>query len=287
MPRRTRYANQPLDTPGGRVELILREVYHGDQSKMAAETGNSQPQISLVARGERFPGPRFIENLARNPRVNVEWLRTGIGEPFIPEQRPVSTSGLSLPVYKHPTHRTSGDSGLRPELHLRVGDLFGPTMYLLEAQSDDPVVHTPELKIAPGDLLVMETDHTAWGGNPRSLIGKLVVVRLRGSDGVDYTLARVESSPDTGRLTANIFGTGTVPLAQSGGEAGAENEASQPGCKGPHASVWDPLAEFRKLASGGQVAAPKGFAALPLRPFVWAAPSVDDVVAVCVLMIRR
>ena len=84
MPRKTRYADQPITNVAGRAEFILREVYHGDQSKMAAETGISQPQISLVVGGKRSPGERFIAGLAKVPGINIEWLTTGVGEPFAP-----------------------------------------------------------------------------------------------------------------------------------------------------------------------------------------------------------
>lgn len=289
MPRKTRYAGQDLTTLGGRVEFVLRELYHGDQSKMSAETGVSQPQISLVARGERSPGPRFLASLVRDPRINVEWLRMGAGQPFAPEPRMVPAGGLSLPVYRDLSALTSGGVDRRPGLHLTIEDLFSPSMCLIEVQAYDPIVNVPEPRIESGDLLVMETDRAAWERNPRSLVARLVVVALRGSDGSDCQIARIESSPDTGRLVVKIFGIDTVAFASSGGEPGAEDEAGQTGCTATHASPRDRKAELsKKLASRkGRPDLTEKFATLSVWGRVWEVPSIDDVVAICVFLIRH
>jgi len=288
MARKTRSADRPLTPRADRFRTILQGRYDGDQTRMADETGISQPQISLINAGKRSPGAETFARLETIPGINREWLHSGVGEPFITEPRSVPAGGPSLQVYRDPPDHAGGDAGQRSGLHLQVGDLFGPRMYLLEVQADDPVARVPELKVAPGDLLVMETDRAAWERNPRSLVGKLAVIRLRGPDGADHTLARIEASPDTGRLAANIFGTGTVPLTPSGGEAGAGTDAGQPGCTGPKASDWSPLAEAREHApEGAQATSPEGYATLPARPFVWAAPSTDDILAICETLIRH
>ena len=208
MPRTTRYSGQPLNTPGGRVELVLRELYDGDQSKMAAETGNSQPQISLIVRGQRSPGPRFIDNLARSQRVNVEWLRTGVGEPFAsPGGVGRPPAGRALPIASCPLPGSPQvNANILSGTDFPVAEaFFKESRYFYKVQKADPVV-LAGLGVNPGDLLMVESDAAFWRLNLGVLPGKLCVLKLRTVSGTVCVLA--QAKPLAGRLepTFEIFG---------------------------------------------------------------------------------
>jgi len=232
MPRQTRYAGQDLTTLGGRFEYLLQHGWGGRQREMAADLGVSQGLISKVARGEQAPGPKLIEALAGHPKVNARWLLEGVGEPLVPASRSVPAGDLSLPVSRcilpgrpeeHPTLLTG--------LYLQAGGLFRPTMYLLEVVPDDPIVRVPELRVAVGDLLVMESDGAVWRSNPQILAGRLVAVRQGGGRGAGFALAVCHMDPVNRELLFDCFGVRVVPIHQEG--EGAEEVTQVSGSKLP------------------------------------------------------
>src|SRR3954470_7652077 len=98
MPRTTAYAGRGPETPGGRVERLLREVWGGSQRRMAADLGVSQALISKVVRGEQVPGRKPLEAPARPPRHPAAWVYEGKGEPFAEPDRVEVTAEPMLPV---------------------------------------------------------------------------------------------------------------------------------------------------------------------------------------------
>src|SRR4051794_17237468 len=98
MPRTTAYAGRGPETPGGRVEGLLREVWGGSQRRMAAEIGVSQALISKVVRGEQVPGRKLLEALARHPRIAAAGVYEGRGEPLADPDRVEVTAEPMLPV---------------------------------------------------------------------------------------------------------------------------------------------------------------------------------------------
>ena len=175
---------------------------------MAAETGISQPQISLVVGGKRSPGPRFLAGLAKIPRINIEWLHTGVGEPFaaagVADQ---PTGGRSLPIASCPLPGSPQvNAGLLSGASFPVAEsYFKESRYFYAVQKADPVVRAG-LDIRPGDLLLFETDPAFWRPNLGVLHGKLCVLKLRTGSGTVCVLARAK--PLAGRLepTFEVFG---------------------------------------------------------------------------------
>src|SRR4051812_12270583 len=98
MPRTTGYAGRGPETAGGRVERLLRDVWGGNQRRMAAEIGVSQALISKVARGEQVPGRKLLEALARPRRVNSAGVYEGRGEPLADGDQPETAGEPMLPV---------------------------------------------------------------------------------------------------------------------------------------------------------------------------------------------
>jgi len=285
MPRMTRYAGQPLNTLGGRVELVLRELYHGDQSKMAAESGNSQPQISLVVRGERSPGRRFIENVAKNPRVNSAWLRTGAGQPIVPAGGEAQlTAGRSLPIASCPLPGSPQvNASLLSGASFPVAEpFFKESRYFYAAQKADPVVRA-ELDIRPNDLMLFETDAEFWRSNVRVLVGKLCALKLRTGSGTVCVLARAKPAAGRHEPDFEIFGGpyGNDPespdpereLIERHGKGSRCIEVSESNAEPfPPAGPTSRPAEKNEPTRGATVQSPR--------------PSVEDVAGLCLLLIR-
>jgi len=78
--RRSRRVPDPK-TLGGRVQ-ILREQRGWSQAALAKEAGMSQPTLANIERGKTSGGYAVtVAQLAKALNVNVEWLRTGKGDP--------------------------------------------------------------------------------------------------------------------------------------------------------------------------------------------------------------
>ncbi len=238
MPRRTRYAGLDIATIGGRFEHLLKHAWGGRQREMAADLGVTQGLISKVARGEQAPGPKLIEALAAHPKVNARWLLEGVGEPLAAPDRTLPTGDLSLPVSRcilpgHPENHASLLTGFR----FQVETLLRPSAYLLEVQADAPVIRVPELRVAAGDLLVMETDRGVWLSNRMVLVGKLVALRLGGDHGVDFVLARVRSDPMARELVFDCFGVQGPPAPAEAAATPSASEGSDTSPTAPRPEV--------------------------------------------------
>src|SRR4051794_31806674 len=158
MPRTTAYAGRGPETPGGRVERLLREVWGGSQRRMAADLGVSQALISLVVRGEQAPGRKLLEALARHPRGDATGVYEGKGGPLADLDRSVPSGEPMLPVARCVLPGPpQGESALMTGSLFPVAASFHrASRYWLEVQPHDPVALAPEQRIAVGDLLLME-----------------------------------------------------------------------------------------------------------------------------------
>lgn len=201
MPRTTAYAGRGPETPGGRVERLLREVWGGSQRRMAADLGVSQALISKVVRGEQAPGRKLLEALARHPRVDATWVYEGKGEPLADPDRSVPTGEPMLPVARCvlPGPPQGETAMLTGALFPVAASFHRPSRYWLEVQPHDPVALAPERKVASGDLLLMESDSGVWGRNPQVLVGRLCAIWERG-DAASFVLDRLGWDPAQRRL---------------------------------------------------------------------------------------
>ena len=307
MPRRTRYAGLDIATIGGRFEHLLQHAWGGRQREMAADLGVSQGLISKVARGEQAPGPKLIEALAGHPRVDARWLLEGIGEPLAAPDRTLPTGDLSLPVSRcilpgHPENHASLLTGFRFQVEM----LLRPSAYLLEVQADAPVVRVPGLRIAAGDLLVMETDRGVWMGNRPVLPGKLVALRLGGDRGVDFVLARVHMDPTTRELAFDCFGVQGSPAPAEAAATPSASEGSDTSTAAPRSEVGGTESSVAASQRGRGVMLRRTGPTVgtpskvdPVQPTHPTEPvpdyreeaqqvsqSIEDVVGFCVLLIR-
>jgi hypothetical protein len=206
MPKPTSYAQQDPGTPAGRIEFLLRVVWSGNQTRMAADLAVSAALISKVVRGERAPGSKLLDAVANDRRVNRLWVHEGQGEPLRAEHREAPADEFLVPVARIILPGPPGDhAGLLAGPRLPVAAcFFTSSRYLLEVQAGDAVVFVAELKIAPGDLLLLETDGAVWQGNIRILNDRLCAVRTEAGDR-RHLLAQARVDP-RGKLSFIVYG---------------------------------------------------------------------------------
>jgi len=217
VPRTTLYSGRGPETPGGRVERLLREVWGGSQRRMAADLGVSQALISKVARGEQAPGRKLLEALARHPTIDAAWVYQGLGEPLADPARGELTAEPMLPVARCVlAGPPQGEAALLTGARFPVAASFHrPSRYWLEAQPFDPFVLDPDGRIAAGDLLLMETDAGVWGRNPQVLAGRLCAIR-EGGDAPSFALDRLGWDPARRCLVRETPPKGGLPEALRG-----------------------------------------------------------------------
>lgn len=71
-----------MDTIAKRISFIL-ESKHLTKTTFAKETGLSQPYVSNLCLGVKVPSDRVIDDICEAYDVQKEWLRDGIGDPYI------------------------------------------------------------------------------------------------------------------------------------------------------------------------------------------------------------
>lgn len=69
-----------------RIKYILREKKL-TQTQFAKGLNVSPSLVSLLCSGGTQPSERTISDICRVYDVNPEWLRDGVGEPFLPKSR--------------------------------------------------------------------------------------------------------------------------------------------------------------------------------------------------------
>lgn len=57
------------------------------KTKFAEKINISQPYLSQLCSGAKLPSDRTIADICREFGVSETWLRTGVGEPFMPPSR--------------------------------------------------------------------------------------------------------------------------------------------------------------------------------------------------------
>ncbi|WP_165252733.1 helix-turn-helix domain-containing protein [Paludisphaera soli] len=306
MPRKTTYGSLDPETQLGRIAILLRDVWGGNQRRMAEDVGVTQPAISQVVRGDKPPGRRFLELVAADPKVNADWLLRGVGEPTPAPAPDVASGDWMAPMAVcilpgHPRRHAALLSGARFPLARFHGS---ESRYLLTVQPGDPVVRVEGERIAPGDHLLMETDRDLWLGNRMVLVGRLVALRLAGGRGLDFVLAKAVLDPTTREISFDCFGadvpsaTGARELAgrgegedRPGSVAGTDHGATRPTRVRPGRGVTLRGPSKRTAAASAPMQpVHQPSQADPDSPTegegVRARPGIDDVVAYCILLIR-
>jgi hypothetical protein len=304
MPKATSYAQQDPGTPAGRIERLLRLLWAGNQRKMADDLSVSQGLISKVVRGERAPGSKLLDAVANHPRVNRLWLHEGQGEPLRAEHREAPADEYLVPVARVILPGPVADNmGLLAGPRVPVAAFFHrSTRYLLEIQADDAVVRVSALKIAPGDMLLLETDSATWQGDIRVLSDRLCAVRNEAGDRRQHVLATARVDPRAGTLSFDLYGhdegTETIilrsnkrvrPVDTGGGDTGRSQTADDLPETPPFDSARpdDPIGaapvEERPPTAQGQGPKPSGETIESCRP---RAANEERVVAFCVFLLR-
>lgn len=194
------WSDDELRVIADRIQRVYERVFGGNQSRMARSLSLSQPVVSRVLSGRQLPSRRMIEALASHPAVNSEFLLGGHGDPEA-KPSPVPTEGLPVavcPLPGLPAHYRQFLTGQ----YVTCCDLVTDTRYLVEITPASSLAQSPELCIAPGDWLVIETDPVALRV-PALLDGRLCLVAPRTGNRKDVDFVRVRVAYGTGAL----FGT--------------------------------------------------------------------------------
>lgn len=75
-----------MDSIANRI-LQIRKSQKLSQADFAKKISLSQNFVWMVEKGQREPSERTLNDICRIFGVNPVWLRTGEGEPFLPQSR--------------------------------------------------------------------------------------------------------------------------------------------------------------------------------------------------------
>lgn len=262
---------------GGSKELSARvaELYtrHWGRSAkaMAEDLGVSVPVIFRVVAGKQTPSCKLIEGLAQHPKMDAMWLLTGRPGPVAV---PITQQALPGPPDDHAEILT-GDCYTTP------AELAGTGRYWLEVQPHDPAVQIEELHLAPRDLLLMATNPKDIP-NAEKFHGQLCVVRCPVDGGSEpaLKLGAVQFAEATdempARLEVDTFDLGIDPSQ-------IIEERVERTFRG-HTQVFTRKFKYVDMKDGTKRKVPvSDFELEPVLPKI----EFDDIVAVCVGMVRR
>lgn len=74
----------------------VRKAVNLTQEKFAAQLGLSRNFLWMIEKGDRVPSDRTISDICREFNVNENWLRTGEGEMFNPQDEKLAAFVGSL-----------------------------------------------------------------------------------------------------------------------------------------------------------------------------------------------
>jgi hypothetical protein len=213
MPRRqplrdVHSAPGPKSTVSDRVKWLLVAVWNGNRSEMARAAGVSHSIVTRVVLDQQSPGRRFLQALAAVPKISPAWLLSGEGLPLLAQSEHVPAAGWPVPIS---TRLLSGS--LEQQRHLCLneflpvaGQFYSPNRYWFRIGVRDAIVAAPHRNIAAGDLLLLETDSSAWQ-DPSQVGGRLCSIVMPHTNiarlgAVDWDPGDGEDPPG---LTAEIF----------------------------------------------------------------------------------
>lgn len=254
-------------TPTDRVKWLLEHRHGGSRSGMAKATGVSLTGLIKVVTGQQNPGRRLLETIVQSSDISPAWLFAGEGQPFKAVAMPVTEACVSEP----PSAEGETRAANVPDL----ADLYSPTRYWLQLGRGEPAVKASGTGVKAGDLMLMETDRGTFP-SPERLDGKWGVVRVRGRGESVLGLAEFEyvreSDEHDAFLQAETFAhhPQTVRRIVIDEFPDGTLEASK-------------RAVLLGQSDAGSGERTKGRWAASILP---QAVTPDDVVAVCVLLIR-
>jgi hypothetical protein len=156
-----------------------------------------------VAAGKQLPSGILLAALARETRLDVNWLLTGQGEMLLPEGG--RQAGLALPVADQPLSGPVADyeNLLTAERVVNFGAVPRRSQYLLRVGATEPITKSTAFKVMHSDFLLMETD-SAFFPPPDDISFELWAIRVRHRDNA-VQLALVSSSGEEAGLHARTF----------------------------------------------------------------------------------
>ncbi len=164
-----------------RVEWVLKKVWNGSQTRMAADIGVSQSAISHVLTGRQQPGRKFLAAVSSNSVINSTWLITGEGDPLVTQITEPGRRALYIARRLFEGHpEDNGDClGTMLEVPIRF---YRPSRYWYEVAPGSPLTSYDGLRIRIGDYVLFESDRRAW---PPSLVDHPCIVRTS-EDGLQF-----------------------------------------------------------------------------------------------------
>ena len=255
-------------TPTDRVKWLLEHRHGGSRSGMSKATGVSLTGLIKVVTGQQNPGRRLLETIVQNSDISPAWLFAGEGQPFKAVAMPVTEACVSQPP---PAATGTTRAANVPDL----ADLYSPTRYWLQLGRGEPAVKASGTGVKAGDLMLMETDRGTFP-SPERLDGKWGVVRVRGRGESVLRLAEFEyvreSDEHDAFLQAETFAHHPQKVRRIVIDEFPDGTLE--------ASKRAVLLEQPDAGSGERT---KGRWAASILP---QAVTPDDVVAVCVLLVR-
>ncbi len=270
---------------GQRVAWLLKNLWAGNQAAMSQEVGCSRTAIYKIVTGKQPPGRRLLAAIASHPKVSPAWLLAGEGDPLLAERKDTTAGGMILPIAKRPLPGAPSEHAdmLSGESFPVAQPFYRVSRYWLEIQRTDPIAKHGGQSVAPGDLLLMETDPLAWN-HLAAIDQQLAIVRVSAKQGIEYKLGKLtyihETEEEPEELSADTFERTIRPsdveceviLRLKGGELLQARTVPV---------VRRPVKGNRKAK---EATVPVPYAALVPEPVYVEA---KDIVATCIMIVRR
>lgn len=208
-----------MNTPGQRVGQIVRKAWPEGQRQAARELGVGQASISRVINNQRLPSFELLNALVRQTGVCGDWLLTGKGDPFPEEKQSVAVGGLPLARDFLPLPCIDHFAGLPRFAFPELDELRTGFRYILQLSKSNPAVQTFDAALAPGDLLVLDTDSSRWLADVSQLRpSRLCVVSVRVRSAQRHELGRIMEGVEDlpGTLVVETCAHGEVRIQVSG-----------------------------------------------------------------------
>jgi hypothetical protein len=261
-----------------RLRLIADRLYGGNKSGLARAIGCSHTAVNKIIAGTQEPGAWLIGKLAEvHEEINVRWLLTGKGEPFLSASETDHGAGWPLPVAGEllPGPPEENADRLKGASTFPVaGDQFRTSRYFLCVPSTMPIVKDVYLGVRAFDFLLLESNRDQIDV-AKLEPARLCVIKQPWDDQLALAVVTVEDHDEGVVLTADTF---DAPARKSP-EARRISIIVAPGYA-PEIAVQ--RLEPHELRRGRK---PRP---TPASRFTTSASiNVGDIVAVAVLLVRR
>jgi transcriptional regulator with XRE-family HTH domain len=258
-----------------RVRYLLEYRWHGNQREMARAIGVSQGLISKVLSGAQSPGRRLLRALEGYPGVNLEWLRKGTGQALpTPEEGslPVAPGVLPGPPLEYP-HLLTGSR------HPVANAMSRSSRYWVPIPAGSPLLMTERFQLRFGDMLLLEADR-AWTQRADLTHGRLCGVRVGSGLTVEYRLGRIGQRAE--RLVVDFGPIQAMPAPVINPPGHVDPGPPLPRAGHRHRRVIRNLDHEERKAHERGAQAP----VVAVQSANEAQCDLDDVVAVCIYMVR-